>query len=381
MTVRVLYLTMNPNRASTTVPTECWLRLLPARGLEPVLVSSHVGELHAWTQAQGIPAYQVPLHSPNKWWPWRLWRSLWRLRGIVRQHRIELIHCNEHDVYPIAQYLGRLCDIPVAVSIHFTVSREFCEWAFRGARCPQRIFFLSQGSIEACRPSVAGIIPEARWRLLYNGLDLSEVRPDAMIGRAFRQQHGLNGDLLIGNACLFQPRKQLEHLFDAAARLPDRSVKVVVAGRPRPGDEAYASELIEAGRRKLGRRLIHVGHLSNLRGLCNALDLFVNTSKEEICSISVLEALACGCPVVGYPSKSVDEQILPAGGEIVRQDNSDELTTVLAAWVHDRQRLSEARIGARRRAEEAFDIRKRADQLWNEYEGLIAEGRSEASNG
>ena len=35
MTVRVLYLTMNPNRASTTVPTECWLRLLPARGLEP----------------------------------------------------------------------------------------------------------------------------------------------------------------------------------------------------------------------------------------------------------------------------------------------------------------------------------------------------------
>ena len=31
----VLYLTMNPNRESTTVPTEGWFRLLRGRGLEP----------------------------------------------------------------------------------------------------------------------------------------------------------------------------------------------------------------------------------------------------------------------------------------------------------------------------------------------------------
>src|SRR5262249_41462533 len=155
--------------------------------------------------------------------------------------------------------------------------------------------------------------------------------------RQFREQHRLGAGLLIGNACLFQPRKKLEHLFDAAARLPDSSVKVVVAGRARPGDEGYAEALFAEGKRKLGDRLGHGGHLPTLRGLCNALDLFVNTSQEEICSISVLEALACGCPVVGYPSKSVDEQILPLGGEIVPQDDRDRLAAALSAWLRDTQ--------------------------------------------
>jgi hypothetical protein len=48
---------MNPNRQSTTVPTEGWFRLLPARGLEPVLVSRTLGAFATagwtWTVAPG----------------------------------------------------------------------------------------------------------------------------------------------------------------------------------------------------------------------------------------------------------------------------------------------------------------------------------------
>ena len=37
MSLRVLYLTMNPNRASTTVPTEGWFRVLRPRGFDDLL--------------------------------------------------------------------------------------------------------------------------------------------------------------------------------------------------------------------------------------------------------------------------------------------------------------------------------------------------------
>ena len=37
--MRVMYLTINPNRESTTVPTEGWFRVLGPKGLEPVVVS------------------------------------------------------------------------------------------------------------------------------------------------------------------------------------------------------------------------------------------------------------------------------------------------------------------------------------------------------
>jgi len=372
--MRILYLTLNPNRTSTTVPLEGWLRLLPGKGLQPVLASDRLGALHEWAVEQGIPSYHIPLPFPRKFWPWKFLRSLWQLRRLVSRYQVELIHCNEQDIYPIGQYLGRLCGLPVVVSVHFTMERGFCEWAFGKTRSPRRMFFISRGNLEACRPGVAGVVPDSAWRLLYNGLDLDKFAPDASLRQQFRRQHNVDAHLVLGVACALRPRKQLEHLFQAAARLTDLPVKVVVAGGPPRvpilEEEGYDEKLMQQGKELLGDRLIYLGRLNELRSFYNGLDLFVNTSREEACSISVLEALSCGCPVVGYASKSVDEQVLPCGGEIVEQDHVDQLVDALRGWLSDPGRLAAGRTGARKRAEDSFDIRKISIQLWDEYQGL-----------
>lgn len=115
---------------------------------------------------------------------------------------------------------------------------------------------------------------------------------------------------------------------------------------------------------------MHLGRLDELRGFYNGLDLFVNTSKEESFGLTSLEAMACGTPVVGYPSLAVQEVVLPGGGEIVKQDNIDQLAEALERWLSEPERLAAARQDARRRAEECFDIRKIALQLWDEYQSL-----------
>lgn len=370
--MRVLYLTMNPNRASTTVPTEGWFRELRPKGLEPVLVSNEIGAFHQWTLGQGIPAYHVPMPLPNDFSARRLVWPLWKLRRIAKQHRIQLIHSNEQDVYPVAQYLGKLCRLPVVLSVHFTMDRGYCEWAFAGSRNPQRIFFVSAGNREACRPGVDGVIPESKWRVLPNGLDLSHFVPDSSKRREFRAAYGLEGgDPVIGVACALRPRKQLEHLFDAACRLDTPRLRVVVAGAAVKGDEMYAADLLRTAKGRLGDRLLTLGHLDELRGFYNALDIFVNTSQEEACSISVSESLACGCPVVAYPSKSVDGQILPDGGEVVEQDNVHDLTAVLRRWLSDPVELTARRESARKTAEAYFDIRTLSQQLWDEYHSIL----------
>jgi D-inositol-3-phosphate glycosyltransferase len=186
-----------------------------------------------------------------------------------------------------------------------------------------------------------------------------------------RERHRLAaGDVAVGVACALRPRKQLEHLFHAASRIGEPHLRVVVAGGPVAGDESYAEGLLATGRQLLGERLLLLGHLKDLREFYNGLDLFVNTSQEEACSISVIEALACGCPILGYPSTSVHEQVLPTGGEIVAQDAIDALSAALGQWIADRERLRTFRETARRRAETVFDIRQLADQLWNEYDSL-----------
>ena len=295
--MRVLYLTMNPNRQSTTVPTEGWFRFLRPQGLEPVLASNEIGAFHEWAVDQGIPAFHVPMPVPRDFSLKSLVVPLWKLRRLVQRHRIELIHSNEQDLYPVAQYLGRLCRLPVVVSVHFTMTRGYSEWAFAGVRNPRRIFFVSQGSLEACRPGVEGVIPETSWRVLPNGLDLEHFVPDRSRRDLFREQHGLSDGAAIGVACALRPRKQLEHLVEAAARLDSPGLRVLIAGAAVAGDETYADRMLSDAKARLGDRLIVLGHLDELRGFYNGLDVFVNTSQEEACSISVSESLACGCPV------------------------------------------------------------------------------------
>jgi len=368
--VRVLYLTLNPNRVSTTVPTEGWFRLLRPQGLEPVLASCQSGAFQQWAREQGIPTYDVPMPFPSLQSPLPFGRALAALHSIARRHEVDLVHSNEHDVYPIAQYVARLRGVPRVASVHFTMDRPFCQWAFGGRRAPHRLFFVSRSSQEICAPALEGIVTNDRQAVLRNGLDLERFRPDAGRRARFRDALGLGDAPTIGVACALRPRKQLEHLFTAAGRL-DPSVQVVVAGGPVPGDEEYARRLIADARGLLGERLHLLGHVDELRDFYAGLDLFVNTSREEACSISVIESLACGTPVVGYASKSVDEQILPGGGEIVPQDDSGMLSQALDAWLSNPARVAEAREGARRQAEKLFDIRMLADVLMGHYRAVL----------
>lgn len=377
--VNVVYLTANPNRASSNVPTEGWFRLLPQRGLRPVLVSDSDGEFCRWTRSQQIPTHVTPLSFPDKRRPWRYAAMLWKLRQIVRRSGIQLIHAIEQNVYPVAADLARLCNLPAVVGVHCRIERGFGEWAFGGRRGPDRLFFLTCGSREVCRAAVDGIVPESRWALLPNGIDLESFRPDPEIGQQFRDQHGLGDQLLVGAATWVRPGKQVEHLFRLRSVLERHNATLVIAGGVAPGEDDYAQAALAAGQEAVGSRLRFLGCLDDLRGFYNALDAMINVSKEETCSISVIESLACGCPVIGYPSVSVDEQILPDGGEIVAQDDVQHLGARLANWLQDPQELQIRRLGARRQAEQRFDIRRLSDQLWDEYEPLLAERRPQRS--
>jgi glycosyltransferase involved in cell wall biosynthesis len=376
--MNVLYLTANPNRASSNVPTEGWFRLLPQHGLRPVLVSDSDGEFCHWTRSQQIPTYVVPLSFPDKRRPWRYVAMLWKLRQIVRRSGIQLIHAIEQNVYPVAADVARLCNLPAVVGVHCRIERGFGEWAFGGRRQPDRLFFLTRGSREVCRAAVDGIVPESRWALLPNGIDLDSFRPDPGIGQRFRAEHQLGSRQLLGAASWLRPGKQLEHLFRVVAAIEDRNVALVIAGGVAPGEELYAKQLISDAEELLGSRFRYLGCLRDLRGFYNALSLYVNTSREESFGISVLESLSCGCPVVGYNSKAINEIVLPDGGEITSQDDIDQLVETVGKWLSIVERVEDTRSGPRRQAER-FDIGRISDQLWDEYEQLLAERRPQRS--
>src|SRR5262249_15408680 len=85
--------------------------------------------------------------------------------------------------------------------------------------------------------------------------------------------------------------KGLGPVLAALARVP--GLELVVAGSPRPGGFGRLA-------RRLGvaERVHFVGYCADMRGAYAACDFLVHPTFYDPCSNVVLEALACGVPVV-----------------------------------------------------------------------------------
>src|SRR5438132_1513747 len=98
--MNVLFLTDNPNLGSTSRILQSWLPLGPSRGLEGHVAAPPGSLFLRWLSEHNLPHIANPMPWPNRWWPLPSFRHAWRLAQWARQHRVEIIHCNEHNVYP-----------------------------------------------------------------------------------------------------------------------------------------------------------------------------------------------------------------------------------------------------------------------------------------
>ena len=101
-----------------------------------------------------------------------------------------------------------------------------------------------------------------------------------------------------------------------------------------------------------------------LRVFMQAADLQVCSSAFENLSLAILEAMACGTPVLGTPGGGTPEllrQIDPA--LVLPDDHAHSIADALPRWLNDRQRLADLGRRARRIAVERYDWDRVVDGL------------------
>ena len=144
------------------------------------------------------------------------------------------------------------------------------------------------------------------------GVDVSLFRPFDM-ARA-RQSLGLTEKRIVLSVSRLEPLKGLDTLIRAVARLEDTTdTRLVIVG----GAPGYDRELVRlrsvAAQMGLGDKVTFTGAVRQtaLPDYYNAADVFVLPSYYESFGLVVLEAMACGTPVitsrVGGPSSFVNE--------------------------------------------------------------------------
>lgn len=166
-------------------------------------------------------------------------------------------------------------------------------------------------------------------------------------------------------------KKGPDLLFRAFAalleRLPadqSRDLHLVIAG---PDDHAFGRDMKAlVAALGLNERVTWTGMLAgDLKwGAFHASDAFVLTSHQENFGIAVVEALACGVPVLISSQVNIWREIRQAGAGFVESDDAAGAGRLLEQWIGvDAARWDNMRAAARRIFAERFEIDRAAESF------------------
>ncbi len=210
-------------------------------------------------------------------------------------------------------------------------------------------------------------LPEGRIEVVHNGIELGP-EPSSDAAADLRQRLEVPaGALVVGTVARLDPVKHLQTLVEAVSQLTHRGrqVHVVVIG---DGPERHSLER-ETQAHRMEHAVHFLGHRDDARAWLPGMDVYVNSSISEGISLTILEAMAAGVPVVATAVGGTPEIVTGEVGRLVPARDPSAVAAALEALA-DRPSLRAA-LGraARARVAEHFTIETMTARYLRMYRG------------
>ena len=308
-----------------------------------------------------------------------LWEQ-WALPRAAKKYGVEILHCTSNTA-PI------WCDIPLVLTLHDIIFLEPRDkqnkslyqnlgWFYRRIDVP-RILDKSRRIITVSNFEMENIIsklniPRKRMAMIYNGYN-DWFRPinNCELPKAFRQMLTANDYFFfLGNT---DPKKNTERTLVAYSKYLKQSEvkrKLLMADL----DPDYLNGIIEHNHiENIRENIVMPGYIvnSDLPYIYNNAFAFLYTSLRESFGIPLLEAMACGTPVITSNTSSMPE----IGGKdaiLVNPESSDEITAMMLRLETDQTFYNEQKQIGLERAK-LFSWKKTAENLLKLYQDVYQE--------
>jgi glycosyltransferase involved in cell wall biosynthesis len=289
-------------------------------------------------RAAGVPVIRFPVRSFQSWSALRGARQMGRY---LREQGIKLVHCFDVPTVIFGVPTAYFYRTPAIVSaqlgereLHSKAYHQMLKWTD-----PLADVIVSNSKAVQKYLIEREHIAADRTYLCYNGVEtavfypVDEPKPAVVAGAS----------LVIGTVCALRPEKRLDLLLKAFAQvrhlLPGMKLLVVGSGVVLPQLEALRDEL------GIAEDCIFEAAKSDVPPWMRALDIYVISSETESFPNALLEAMACGCAVVGSRVGGIPELITDGvTGALFESKNAEDLSAVLAKLVLNpalRRRFSE----------------------------------------
>ena len=315
----------------------------------------------------------IELNCPS----YPLWEQ-WALPRAAKKYGVEILHCTSNTA-PI------WCDIPLVLTLHDIIFLEPRDkqnhslyqnmgWLYRRLNVPsildkcRRIITVSDFEMENIISKLG--IPRERMAMIYNGYNdwFKPIEDKDEIYKKYIAESGYF--FFLGNT---DPKKNTERTLVAYSKYLEQSNvkrKLLMADL----DADYLNGIIERNHTEnIRNNIVMPGYIvnSDLPYIYNNAYAFLYTSLRESFGIPLLEAMACGTPVITSNTSSMPE----IGGKdaiLINPENSDEITEMMLRLETDQDFYEQQRQIGLERAK-LFSWRKTAENLLRLYQEVYNE--------
>jgi glycosyltransferase involved in cell wall biosynthesis len=234
-----------------------------------------------------------------------------------------------------------------------------------------RMIAVAQASADRFTGSFRSL--KKRVRVIPNGVDLKTFRPDPTTRQAIRSELHLGADEpvigIIGRLTPSKGQLELLHAFKRVVReFP--AATLLIAGAPAFNREYEYAELLKQTASEPGtsNRVLMLGARDDVAVIMQALDLLVVNSSSEACCLVVLEAMACGVPVLATRTGGTPE-IIEHGrnGLLIPLRDEDALATAIMELIREPDLRAQFAHQGRQRVTAHFDIRRCVCEIQDFY--------------
>jgi UDP-glucose:(heptosyl)LPS alpha-1,3-glucosyltransferase len=209
-------------------------------------------------------------------------------------------------------------------------------------------------------------IPEERIHVVYNGVDIERFHPrNRQYREEIRKRHGMGDEFIILFVSNNFRMKGLGFLIKTLAKIrkgDSPPFKLLILGRDHR--HSYLRLAREMG---ITEETIFAGSTSEPEKYYGAADLLVHPTFYDACSLTVLEALASGLPVITTHYNGASGIITQGREGFVISDPRDHQALVeKISFFLNREKLERASIAARHLAE-SYSL----ERNWREMENIL----------
>lgn len=302
-------------------------------------------------------------------------RAVPRLRSLLIEHEIELVHTHSPHPAAVARIASRFTSVRALVHTEHSLpeSRKAISHLANRATHPLNDLTIAVSGEVGSSVDQRGVFSPRNLRVIHGGIDIESIEKAASEPSAVSIPAGR---MVVGNVAHLRAQKGLDTFVQAAAAIAEErpDTHFVIVGREKQAGYQRELEQLSASA-GIGDRITFTGFLMNPYPILGLFDVFMLSSRHEGFPVAVLEAMSLARPVVAPTVGGIPEAITDAvDGLLVPPGDPQALAAATLRLLADPEMRSRLGANARATVLAKFTVEGMVREVEDAYREALSDG-------